>query len=702
MTLLTTITIPSSVASIGSEAFGGCSGLSSIIVEEGNTMYDSRDNCNAIIVSASNTLLYGCQNTIIPTSVTQIENYAFSGCSNLYSIIIPNNVTSVGDYAFNDCSSLSEVTLSDNITTIKRHTFNNCTQLESIVIGSNVKDIESDAFSSCPLTSVTIKSNAITSKDYTTSKNIAHIFGSQVENYILGSNISRVGYYAFDGCSNVKTMTFQSYNVPSYHTSAFNNLKNGTTTYVPCGRKEAYDLVFSSGGGMQYIFKTQYAPLKYQITGFVNNEEMGSVIVPQTECDYLVAEANYGYHFDHWSDGSTYSYRSITLTQDTILQAFFEKNSYTIRTESSQSEGGTTFGDTTALYLDTVTIAAIVNEHYHFVRWNDGDMNAIRQVSVTEDKTYTAIFEKDKFLVLFKDDDGTELKRDSVEYGVMPIAPTNPSKASTAQYEYSFNGWNPVIVEVTQNAIFTATYTSAIRSYTVTFLNEDGSEISSVVYQYGQTPIAPSDPTKSATAEYTYTFAGWDKPIAQVQGDATYRATFNATKNSYTITWQNEDGSLIDQTMVKYGVIPTHADPVKQNTVEYTYTFAGWTPNVVAVTGDATYRATFSSEVNMYSITANVINGEVEGVGVYPYGTEVTLTAIPNDGYAFDQWSDGVKDNPRTIIVFGDAEYTALFTSTEGIDNLVAPENVRKVIINGQIFILRGEKTYTLTGQEVK
>ena len=104
----------------------------------------------------------------------------------------------------------------------------------------------------------------------------------------------------------------------------------------------------------------------------------------------------------------------------------------------------------------------------------------------------------------------------------------------------------------------------------------------------------------------------------------------------------------------------------------------------------------------MYSITTNVVNGEVEGVGVYLYGTEVTLTAIPNDGYAFDQWSDGVKDNPRTIIVLGDAEYTALFTSTESIDDPAAPEKIQKVIIDDKIYILRGDKIYSITGQEVK
>jgi hypothetical protein len=88
-----------------------------MIVENGNTIYDSRENCNAIIETATNTLIAGCQNTIIPNSVTSIGDRAFSGCSSLTSITIPNSVTSIGDYAFSYCSSLTHITLESSITT---------------------------------------------------------------------------------------------------------------------------------------------------------------------------------------------------------------------------------------------------------------------------------------------------------------------------------------------------------------------------------------------------------------------------------------------------------------------------------------------------------------------------------------------------------------------------------------------------------
>lgn len=100
---LASITIPASVTSIGNVVFSGCNGLTSIKVESGNTIYDSRDNCNAIIETATNKLIAGCKNSTIPNSVTTIGSSAFYECDGLTSVNIPEKVTSIGSYAFQGC-----------------------------------------------------------------------------------------------------------------------------------------------------------------------------------------------------------------------------------------------------------------------------------------------------------------------------------------------------------------------------------------------------------------------------------------------------------------------------------------------------------------------------------------------------------------------------------------------------------------------
>ena len=131
---LTSITISESETKIGYHAFEGCTALTSIIVAEGNKVYDSRGNCNAIIETKTNRLIQGCTNTVIPESVTEIGECAFEGRKILTSINIPNSVTKIGGRAFSECEGLTCINIPNSVTSIGAWAFDECENLKEIIL----------------------------------------------------------------------------------------------------------------------------------------------------------------------------------------------------------------------------------------------------------------------------------------------------------------------------------------------------------------------------------------------------------------------------------------------------------------------------------------------------------------------------------------------------------------------------------------
>jgi len=207
--------------------------------------------------------------------------------------------------------------------------------------------------------------------------------------------------------------------------------------------------------------------------------------------------------------------------------------------------------------------------------------------------------------------------------------------------------------------------------YTVTWLDEDGTELEKDLnVLYGTTPSYDgTTPSKAATAEFTYTFAGWTPAISPVTGDATYTATYSAATNAYTVTWLDEDGTELEKDLnVLYGTIPSYdgTTPSKAATAEFTYTFAGWTPAISPVTGDATYTATYSAATNAYTVTYRITGSyftdDEYATETYEFGADVTAIATPKrSGYIFHGWNGVPQTMPAKDVVV-----TGYYTKTGG------------------------------------
>lgn len=266
---LTSVTIPASVTYIGSSIFEGCFGLNSITVESGNTKFDSRDNCNAIIKTATNELIQGCKNTTIPNSVKEIGDYAFMGHTGLTSITIPSNVTSLGFGPFvrtgltafsvpsdhpNYCAvdgvlftkDQTELiaypggrngayTIPDGVKTVGMFSFDYCEGLTAVTIPEGVETIGAYSFWNCNgLTSVTIP-NSVTSIEAYGFRNC-----SKLANVTIGSGLTYLGLCGFYNCTALKSITCNAVTPPTCYGSCFYEVPKDIPLYVPEGSVASY------------------------------------------------------------------------------------------------------------------------------------------------------------------------------------------------------------------------------------------------------------------------------------------------------------------------------------------------------------------------------------------------------------------------------------------------------------------------------
>ena len=675
---LTSVTIPNSVTSIGAYAFYECSKLTSITIP------------NSVISIGERAFAYCSYLTsiTIPNSVTSIGWGAFSGCSKLTSPIynahcfaymptsysgayaIPEGIKQIAGYAFRDCSSLTSITIPNSVTSIGNKTFYECSSLTSVNIPNSVTSIGDEAFYNCTgLTSVTIP-NSVTS----------------------------IGNKTFYGCWYITSVTIEAGTPPTLGSGSF-SYTNNSPIYVPCGTLDAYKTTWS-----EHASRIQYEPLEYNITGNVNNEAAGNVQIPQNKCEDVIAIPNYGYHFTQWSDGNTDNPRTIILASDTSFTAEFAHNP--IITYVYNSQMGTVSGPTittTGVAVEYITFNATPNYGCHFVQWSDGLKDNPRIVQITQDTTFTAEFAydrvgtcgKDLALVWSYDPNSKVLTignagefTENMRFGVE--APNEMEElvignSVTVIGENAFAGISTLkkvtigesVKTIHNNAFYNCVNLETIFNYRPTPTNAYSTAFDGVDKFACSLYVLPSsiDMYKNASVwrdfYYTYAIGAEETTVT------TNNVTVEPQDNAATVTW-----------------------PTSENAATYT----------IEITKDGEVFCTLIFNAN----------GQLTGIAFAPSrdgqahapaaimtanGLQFTVTGLnSNTQYGYNLTAKDAND--QTV-----ATYSGSFTTTsEGIatgveeisSSLQGGDRGRLILHNGQIFILRNGKTYTMQGQEVK
>ena len=379
---LTSVTIPNSVTSIGGSVFYGCSGLTSVTI--GNS-----------VTSIGGFAFYGCSaltSVTIGNSVTSIGGFAFAYCSALTSVTIGNSVTSIGVGAFHGCSGLTSVTIPNSVTSIEWSAFYGCSGLTSVTIPNSVTSIENYAFSGCSgLTSVSIP-NSVTSIGGRAFEDC-----SGLTSVSIGNSVTSIGGWAFRGCSNLTTLNFNAINcqdfdyayapfggtslttvnigdsvqrIPANFVSGCSGL---TSVSIPTGVTSIGERAFYGCNNLSSITSLAMTPPAISSNNEFPYPNICTVTVP---CGSLAAYT------------ASTCYWSVYFPQRITAGFPFELNA-----SANDSTLGTVVISTGENCAEGV-LTAIPELCYRFVAWSDGNTTNPRTITLTQDTTLTANFER--------------------------------------------------------------------------------------------------------------------------------------------------------------------------------------------------------------------------------------------------------------------------------------------------------------------
>lgn len=405
---------------------------------------------------------------------------------------------------------------------------------------------------------------------------------------------------------------------------------DGTTVVRIYYTRNTYQLSFDSAGG------SAVAPI---------TAKFGSEIIAPS------APKRTGYDFAGWNT----ELPETMPAENRSYQAQWDINIYTVHFDANGGEQAP--ADQEIAYNETINAPqGMRRTGYDFVQWLDEKGNAYDFTApVTKNMTLTAQWSAGE--VSYTVEHYLENAEEQEQYTkdeAATVSMRGTTGMTTAAVAKAYAGFTPKTIQQETIAANGGTVVKIYytrNTYTFTFRSNGGTAVDSVSARYGTMIAAPAAPTRTG-----YDFAGWSSEIPAIMPAENRAYTALWTPKLYTVTFENEDGTVLTSTRLPYDTraenIDVPSDPVKAGDAQYSYSFAGWTPEIHAVTGDQTYRASYQSVLNRYMISFIDSDGRTLQSGRMNYGEMPVCSLTPvRTGYTFAGWT------PEIGLVISDQTY---------------------------------------------
>ncbi len=475
---LTNVTIPSSITNIGDYALSGSTGLVSISVDEENTYYSSD---KGVLFNKDKTKLitYPCSKTdsvyTIPDSTTEIADAAFYKCKILTSAIIPDSVTSLGIYVFADCTALTDITIPNGVTKIPNYAFCDCTSLSNIIISNSASQIGNFAFYGC----------------------------SSLTNITMSESVTSIGEAAFYACTGLTDITIPT-SVKSIGSDAFSYCSSLTSITIPGSITKISSYAFSCSGLTSVVIEDGVTSIGY--ASFSTCSNLTNVTIPDS-----VTNIGNGAFYACSSLTSVTIPNNVTSIGSDAFAAGGLKTVYCYKNSTA---------DNTSLYPDGVTIIYLDSDESTTESETETETATETETeteteTATETETETATETTTICTIRFSNTGESSIENITVVGGSTVELPT-PERSG-----YVFKGW---YTDSSYETPFTSTdvVTSNLRLYakwnelvTISFDSNGGSDVESMEVEAGETMTLPESTKDGCTFEGWYSDSLWSDEFTE-------------------------------------------------------------------------------------------------------------------------------------------------------------------------------------------